>query len=508
MSSNNATRAALAVASGLAMGLAFPKFDYSLLAWVALVPLFYVIEGESMRRVFWWAYLQGFAANVVSLYWIPIPLHDFADVHMAFAIFPMLALAAIVGINSAVAIWAGEFVARRMRLPAVLTMPIAWTALEWFRTYVPASFPWNLLGYAAYRNLELIQFAEFTGVYGVSALIVFFNAVVYVVIFRRGIYRLQTVSLSVLTGLMIALVAFGAWRINALKSAPSTGSFKVAMVQGNIPQSLKWDPKFLPTKLRRLPGRDRGGGKARRRSDCLARSGGCVPVPARRSVSRRACERRGVSHRAAYARAKISASRCCSARLRWRCRTRRVGFYNRAYLVSANGQGEVDAHYDKIELVPFGEYVPARAILGYFVNKIVKGMGDLIPGKEQTLFNVKGAKLGILICYESIFPDLTRREVNEGADVLVNITNDAWYGESSAPYQVLAMAAMRSVETKVPMVRVANTGISALIEPSGEITESHAAVQARHRDRECVMAPGRARSTRWSAICSRKPASC
>jgi len=93
----------------------------------------------------------------------------------------------------------------------------------------------------------------------------------------------------------------------------------------------------------------------------------------------------------------------------------------------------------------------------------------MIPGKEQTLFDVKGARLGILICYESIFPDLTRREVNDGADVLVNITNDAWYGESSAPYQVLAMAAMRSVETKVPMVRVANTGISALIEPSGRI---------------------------------------
>jgi len=178
MSSNNATRAALAVASGLAMGLAFPKFDYGLLAWVSLVPLFYVIEGENMRRVFWWSYLQGFAANVVSLYWIPIPLHDFADVHFAFAIFPMFALAAIVAINSAVAIWAGELVARRMRTPAVLTMPIAWTALEWFRTYVPASFPWNLLGYTAYRNLELIQFAEFTGVYGVSALIVFFNAVV------------------------------------------------------------------------------------------------------------------------------------------------------------------------------------------------------------------------------------------------------------------------------------------------------------------------------------------
>ena len=146
----------------------------------------------------------------------------------------------------------------------------------------------------------------------------------------------------------------------------------------------------------------------------------------------------------------------------------RLGFYNRAYLVS--DKGEVAAHYDKMELVPFGEYVPARSILGYFVNRVVAGFGDLVPGKEQTLFDVKGAKLGILICYESIFPDFTRREVNLGADVLVNITNDAWYGESSAPYQVLAMAAMRSVETKVPMVRVANTGFSALIEPSGRIT--------------------------------------
>jgi apolipoprotein N-acyltransferase len=144
------------------------------------------------------------------------------------------------------------------------------------------------------------------------------------------------------------------------------------------------------------------------------------------------------------------------------------GFYNRAYLVSA--KGEVVSHYDKMQLVPFGEYVPARAVLGAFVNRIVEGFGDLIPGDRQTLFSVKGATLGVLICYESIFPDFTRREVNAGATVLVNITNDAWYGESSAPFQALAMAAMRSVETKVPMVRVANTGVSTIIEPSGEIT--------------------------------------
>jgi apolipoprotein N-acyltransferase len=406
----------------------------------------------------------------VQLYWIPIPLHDFADVRMEFAIFPMLALAGIVAFNTAVAIWAGEFVARQTRIPAVLTMPIAWTAVEWFRTWFPVGFPWNLLGYTAYKNLELIQFAEFTGVYGVSALIVFFNAVVYVVIFRRGAYRLQTVSLSTLTAMMIALVAFGAWRISDLKSAPSAGNFKVAMVQGNIPQSLKWDPKFLPQSYGVY--QDETADAAKRGADLVVWPEAAAAFlfqpddqyPA--ELASDAEYRTALLTLAKNQREPILFGAPALARA-----DGRLGFYNRAYLVSANGQGEVDAHYDKIELVPFGEYVPARAILGYFVNRVVEGFGDLIPGKEQTLFNLKGAKLGILICYESIFPDLTRREVNEGANVLVNITNDAWYGESSAPYQVLAMAALRSVETKVPMVRVANTGFSALIEPSGRITQ-------------------------------------
>ncbi len=469
MSSNNASRAALAVASGLAMGLAFPKFDYGLLAWVALVPLFYAVEGESMRRVFWWAYLQGFASYLVSLYWIPIPLHDFADVPMLYAIFPMLALAAIVAINTAVAIWAGEFVARRTRIPIVITMPVAWTAIEWFRTYVPVAFPWNLLGYAAYKNLELIQFAEFTGVYGVSALIVFFNAVVYVVVSRRGAYRLQTISLSTLTAMMIALVAFGAWRISDLKSAQSAGNFKVAMVQGNIPQSLKWDPKFLPQSYGVY--QDETADAAKRGADLVVWPEAAAAFLFQPDDQYPAALAGDAEYRTALLTlAKNQHEPILFGAPALARADGRLGFYNRAYLVSAEGKGEVDAYYDKIELVPFGEYVPARAILGYFVNKIVNGFGDLIPGKEQTLFDFRGAKLGILICYESIFPDLTRREVNAGADVLVNITNDAWYGESSAPYQVLAMATMRSVETKVPMVRVANTGFSALIEPSGLIT--------------------------------------
>src|SRR5208337_3439120 len=290
---------------------------------------------------FRWAYLQGFAANIVSLYWIPIPLHDFADVRMEFAIFPMLLLVGIVAINSAVAIWAGEFVARRTRIPAVITMPVAWTALEWFRTYVPASFPWNLLGYAAYRNLELIQFAEFTGVYGVSALIVFFNAVVYVVIFRGGVYRLQSVSLSALTAIMIALIGFGAWRIGNLKNAPRAGSFKVAMVQGNIPQSLKWDPKFLPESYKVY--QDETASAAKRGADLIVWPEAAAVFLLEADDQYPAELANAAPYYAPYRTALLTLARNIGEPVLFGAPAMaredgRRGEYNRAYLVSAKGQ--------------------------------------------------------------------------------------------------------------------------------------------------------------------------
>ena len=158
----------------------------------------------------------------------------------------------------------------------------------------------------------------------------------------------------------------------------------------------------------------------------------------------------------------------------------RIDSFNRAYLVSADGS--IVDYYDKMELAPFAEYVPARKLFGFFVHKVVVGLGEFVPGQRQTLFDVKGAKLAVLICYEGIFPALSRTAVDNGADVLVNITNDAWYGNSSAPYQLLAMSALRSVETHTPMVRVANTGISAVIMPDGRITARTDLIYPRHRN--------------------------
>jgi len=467
MSLNKRTRAALAIASGLALAAAFPKFDLNLLAWVAFVPLFHAIEGESSSAVFGYAFLQGSACNIASLYWIAITLHNFADVRVGLAIVPMLLLAAVMALYSGAAVWAGEYVAARLRIPLVATMPVAWAAVEWVRTYFPIGFPWNLLGYAAYRNLQLIQFAEITGVYGISALIMMFNAVTYAVLFKTCARRAQMFSLGALTTAVVAAWIFGALRMHQLEAVAPSGSLKIAMVQGDIPQSIKWDPKFLSASF----------GVYQAQTEAAAKNGADLIVwPEAAAAFLFQPDDRyppSLADDASYRRRLLQLAQDAGDPILFGApalgiENNQVGFYNRAYLVS--GGGKVVAWYDKIQLVPFGEYVPLKHVFGFFVKRVVTGFGDMFPGHAQTIFDVRGAKLGVLICYESIFPDLARTEVKRGAEILVNITNDAWYGASSAPYQLLAMSAMRSVETKVPTVRVANTGISAVIEPDGNIT--------------------------------------
>jgi apolipoprotein N-acyltransferase len=143
----------------------------------------------------------------------------------------------------------------------------------------------------------------------------------------------------------------------------------------------------------------------------------------------------------------------------------RVVLFNSAYVVSA--EGAVKARYDKQHLVPFGEYVPLSGLL-FFVNRLADGIGDFEPGRGMPEVSAGGARVGVLICYEAIFPDLARR-VAAGASVLVNITNDAWFGRTAAPWQHLAQAVFRAVELKRPLVRAANTGVSAIVDRSGRV---------------------------------------
>jgi apolipoprotein N-acyltransferase len=456
----------LAVLSGLLLSLAFPKVDLGVLAWVAFVPLLYALSNARMTQVFFYGWLQGFSFFILSLYWIGITLHNFTSMPLWFTPVPLAALAAIEALYGAVAVWAAVYVSRSLSLATFVTLPVAWAGLEWARATFPIGFPWNLLGDAAYRNLVLIQYAELTGVYGVSALIMLFNAVLFEVLHREGSPRRKVWALSTVTVAMVAAAAFGLVRIQQLDRQKPAGVLKLAMAQGNIAQEVKWDPNFRASSFQAYT--QATVFAARNQADLVI-----WPEAAATFIFQpEANYPDNFAADAQYREMLLALARQTRLPILFGAVALRqdgdgLAPVNRAYLVSADGR--VQSYYDKIQLVPFGEYVPLRWLLGGFVNAVAAGFGDMVPGGQQTLFDVKGARLGILICYESLFPDLTRRAVDGGADMLVNITNDAWYGTSAAPYQLLSMAAMRAVENHTPVVRVANTGISAVIDPLGRI---------------------------------------
>jgi len=344
------------------------------------------------------------------------------------------------------------------RATAVWIAPALWVTLEWLRGWFFIGFPWAALGYSQHRFHDLVQIAEVTGVYGVSAVVVLFNVVVAKALRERGEgARRLLPAMVTLTLLVAVLPALGRWRAASLAARPPAGTLTVGLAQGNVEQDRKWDPAFQDETMNRY--RVLTLEAARERPALIVWPETATPFffqnpgPRRESVFEIAREA-GVPlffGAPAYRQAGDG----------------RIEQLNRAYLLLPDGREAGD--YDKMQLVPFGEYVPFGRIL-FFVEQLVQAVGQLGAGLVPTVFRLPdGVRFGALICYEGIFPALTREFVARGADVLVNVTNDAWYGRTGAPAQHLIQASFRTVENRVPMVRAANTGISALIDTEGRI---------------------------------------
>ena len=443
----------LAVCSGAMLALSFPSPGISPLAWFAFLPLFAAAAGASPRLSCRLGFVAGLTAYAGLLYWLNIVMISYGRLHWTVSGTLYLVLAGYLALYPALAMGLARR-AEEAGVPALCSFPVLWVAGEFLRSYLFTGFPWALLGYSQYRTLPLIQICDLTGVYGVSFLIAFANAVFY----RIWVWlREKDAPYPVrgLTALLLLLAATLGYGFSALNKPDKGPLQRVLLVQGNIAQDVKWDPAFQEATLATYE-------RLTRKASPPAGTLVIWPESALPFYLQ--------SEPASAARVQALAVELKSSLLTGSPAFEKAGgltrYLNSAFLIAPTG--EIQGRSDKLHLVPFGEYVPLAALLP-FVEKLVAGVGDFSPGRGATPLKTAGGKIGVLICFEGIFPEVARAYVRAGAGLLVNITNDAWFGDSSAPYQHLCMTVLRAVENRVPLVRAANTGISSVIDGKGHI---------------------------------------
>lgn len=447
--------ALLAIFSGLLITLAFPKADLSFLAWIALIPLLTALEGQSPRNAFKLGLVCGSVAYAGLLYWVIIVMTEYGHLPLYAGIPLWLLLSGWLALFYGAAAWATAL-GERFGIKSALMLPLAWVAADYLRSFLLTGFPWTMLGHSQYRLLPLIQLSDITGVFGITALIVLANVVLYRII--RALagaeipYPAKSAVLLVLA--LTATLGYGFMRLNT--PPPPSAPLNVALIQGNIDQSVKWSPAFRETTLDIYTNLSRQAA-ARIQPGLIVWPESAAPFFFQ--------ENSPASDRIRTLSRELNTHLLFGSPA-MELRNNRPANLNSAFLLGPDGSER--GRSDKVHLVPFGEYVPLARLLP-FVNKLVHGIGDFAPGQEIKPLNAADTPLGVLVCYEAIFPELARAHVNSGSRVLVNITNDAWFGRSSAPYQHLSMAAFRAVETRTPLVRAANTGITSIIDQNGHI---------------------------------------
>jgi len=447
---------AMSLLSGLLLFLSFPKFGSGILAWVALVPLFFALRDAKPWEGFKTGFLTGLIAHAGIFYWISYVVVQYGYLPVYAGIAAVLLLAAYLSLYTAC--FAMGVVFLRARGNAFfLSAPLLWTALEFARSHLLTGFPWENLAYSQYLYGNIIQIADITGTYGITFTIVLSNAVLYNVLtaqFRR--IRYPVIEIVTACAILAVIYGYGHFRTAEIhESLKKASTVEVALVQGNIDQNIKWDGRYQSETLdiyRTLS------------LSAIPAQGGLIVWP--ETAAPFHFENPGPLREAVFDLVRISGRPLLFGSPCYEEGNGIVSFMNSAYLLRSDGV--VAGRYDKVHLVPYGEYVPLRKLFP-FIGKLVAGVGDFRPGKGFDPLVSDGRRLGVLICYEGIFPEAAGDYKRNRADLLVNITNDAWFGRTSAPYQHLSMTVFRAVENRLYLVRAANTGISAVIDPTGVI---------------------------------------
>ena len=445
---------ALGALSGLLYALSIPKAGLFYLAWIALVPLLLSLSFSwNQKQLLTAGLIAGLLSATARTYWISETLQLYGNLPLAVAVPTNVLLIAYMALYSAAFIVCSSRISFQRPYFSWYAAAV-WTLLEWMQNWMISGFPWQLVGYSQYPNLPFLQWASIFGIYGLSFVIALFNAALAQALHYRSVRS----YLLIPSALLLLIIAWGNSRLDRLDNAQAP-SIRIGVVQGNISQDRKWKVNRLEwttehyAQLTRL--------LVRHDPALIIFPETALPyyfndpfyAPYRQRIGELARET-GIPLLVGSLEGEIGKGS--------------APIYNRAFML--DGEGKVTGTADKVHLVPFGEYLPMPYLFQY-LEGLTAESGQFAHGQSHRTIALpeRDISVGPFICYESIFPEITRELTLLGADILVNTTNDAWFGQTAAPYQHFAMSIIRAVETGRAVVRAANTGISGVIQPSGRI---------------------------------------
>jgi apolipoprotein N-acyltransferase len=482
-------RILLVLSSSLLLVLSFPNFDLGFLAWVGLLPLFLSI---TYRRVIY-SFLLSLICGVLffsgTFYWIfAVPKYSLLN-HAPLIVY--------FGLYFGVFGLIYFFLYTRIGIaPTLFAAPFIWVSLEYIRSNLSfLSLPWALLAHSQYQYPVIIQIASITGAYGISFLIVMVNAALAAVVYQycerlkipprlpfskggvtpyqkeirispplekgdRGgfVYRLPLLATT--ASLLLLTLLFGYFTIT--NTIPGS-KIKLSLVQGNIEQSKKWDPRYAREIMKTYTELTQEASKEQPAMIIwpeTATPGSITRIPMLYTQVKNVAKNAGTYLLLGSAQHQKFAQR----------ESNTPKYFNSVYLINPDSSVVKNQRYDKIRLFPFGEYLPFKEIIPW--SSIgVSSMDHYMPGKEFKVFEHPDFRFAVTICWESVFPDLFRQFVKRGGQCMINLTNEARFGKTAASHQVVSITVFRAVENRVFVVRCANTGVSCIIDPYGRVVD-------------------------------------
>lgn len=440
--------------------LSFPDFNLGFLAWIGLTPLLLSIYGKSLKYSFILSFICGIFFFAGIFYWIlgvpgykPLIHHTLLGIYLG----PFFGCWGL----------AFSYISTRRGIPtALLSAPFIWVSLEYIRSNVGfLSLPWAFLSHSQSPYPVVIQIASITGAYGISFMIVLVNAAIAAVILngKDRSLRLPVPLLIATASLLFITLVYGYLTI----ITPIEGNkVKISLVQGNIEQKKKWDPQFA-REIRKIYA-ELTEQVAKEQPALIIWPETATPD----SITQNPFYYKEVSELVKNTGIPLLLGSAQHQKFRKSEEKKTQKYYNSAFLISPDTQGMRNQVYNKIRLFPFSEYLPYREIVPWSIIGIdTSGSDNYTPGKDYTVFQHPEFRFGVTICWENVFPELVRQFIRKGAQCIINLTNEAHFGKTAAPHQLVAISVFRAVENRVYVVRCANTGVSCLIDPYGRILE-------------------------------------